>query len=209
MGCGESKDIDSVRFSFVLDPEEERLHLRNSREQSFRRRILKDDDKGVNDQCNAVQRALALRSALLRDDSMQSNNLEVSSSESADQDKQSGASTPCASLNEFADARREQLASEQEESKERALLELDPACWQRLAEQGSFQQAEDTLLAAAAAEERVRGRTARYARCLHGLAGVYDQRSNLDVTGQQQRLSLQAGYHANMHPSVRQAWCCC
>jgi hypothetical protein len=93
-------------------------------------------------------------------------------------------------------SRREQVEHVQEQDRLRALLKVDPACWQALAEQGYFQKAEDTLLDASAAELKLVGRTARYAQCMHALGALYDQRSNLDVTGQQQLLSLTSADYA-------------
>jgi len=46
------------------------------------------------------------------------------------------------------------------------------------------------LTSAAELEERMSGQTERYAILMHSLGALYDFRSNVDVTGQQQELSL-------------------
>lgn len=70
------------------------------------------------------------------------------------------------------------------------LMALDAGCWQEMAEQGLFQKAEDLLTSAAVLEEKTSGQTERYAMLMHSLGALYDFRSNVDVTGQQQSLSM-------------------
>jgi len=83
-----------------------------------------------------------------------------------------------------------ELEAEQEKVKNAALMALDAGCWQEMAEQGLFQKAEDLLTSAAELEEKMSGQTERYAILMHSLGALYDFRSNVDVTGQQQELSL-------------------
>ena len=198
MGCGESKDLDTSRFSVILDPEEEDLHLKSWQDASTRQRVLCDRDDDLNDQ-NAdldAKKALAFKFAIMRDD------IQYEVPGACDSDvKEICSSAETVEGADVADAdelkaKRDRLESEQEQEKVRKLLEIDPNCWQSLAEQGYFQKAEDLLMNAVDAELKVMGRTARYAHCLHGLGSLYDQRSNLDVTGQQQQFSLTSADYA-------------
>jgi len=89
-----------------------------------------------------------------------------------------------------------ELEEEQEKVKQAELLALDAGCWQEMAEQGLFQKAEDLLTSAAELEENVSGQTERYAMLMHSLGALYDFRSNVDVTGRQQELSLSSSRFA-------------
>ena len=62
---------------------------------------------------------------------------------------------------------RERLAAlerEQDMTRKKEMLKVDPACWRGYAEQGYFQKAEDLLHAAFEAEAEFVGKTTRYAR---------------------------------------------
>jgi len=85
---------------------------------------------------------------------------------------------------------REKVEQTQALQQKRILRELEPKCWEKLAEQGYFQKAEDSLNSAAALECEENGESERYARLLHAVGALYDFRSNSDVTGQQQALSI-------------------
>ena len=87
-------------------------------------------------------------------------------------------------------AKLAELEAEQDRRKIEQLKALDAGCWQQMAEQGLFQKAEDLLTSAAEYEESTVGRTERYAMLMHSLGALYDFRSNVDVVGQQQQLSL-------------------
>ena len=94
-------------------------------------------------------------------------------------------------------ARLAELEAAQEKTKQEELMSLDANCWQGMAEQGLFQKAEDLITAAAELEERTSGGTERYAMLMHSLGALYDFRSNVDVLGQQQSLSLQSSKYAH------------
>jgi tetratricopeptide (TPR) repeat protein len=106
------------------------------------------------------------------------------------------------------DARKSRLAqleAEQEKVKEERLMQLDAGCWQDMAEHGLFQKAEDLLTSAADLEEKKVGQTERYATLMHALGALYDFRSNVDVTGQQQMLSLKSAKFAERAVKVLHA----
>jgi hypothetical protein len=83
-----------------------------------------------------------------------------------------------------------------EDERERVeLLTMDPSSWESFAKEQLWMKAEDRLSAAMAAELEVRGKTARLARLKFAIGALYDFRSNTDMTGQQQALSLEAAKH--------------
>ncbi len=84
-------------------------------------------------------------------------------------------------------------------------MQLDAGCWQDMAEHGLFQKAEDLLTSAADLEEKKVGQTERYATLMHALGALYDFRSNVDVTGQQQMLSLKSAKFAERAVKVLHA----
>ena len=84
-------------------------------------------------------------------------------------------------------------------------MQLDAGCWQDMAEHGLFQKAEDLLTSAADLEEKKLGQTERYATLMHALGALYDFRSNVDVTGQQQMLSLKSAKFAERAVKVLHA----
>lgn len=94
-------------------------------------------------------------------------------------------------------ARLAELEAEQEKAQQEELMSLDANCWQSMAEQGLFQKAEDLITAAADLEDKMFGRTERYAMLMHSLGALYDFRSNVDVLGQQQSLSLESSKYAH------------
>ena len=89
-----------------------------------------------------------------------------------------------------------ELEAEQERAKRAELMSLDASCWQGMAEQGLFQKAEDLLTSAAELEDKTSGQSERYAMLMHSLGALYDFRSNVDVLGQQQNLSLESSKFA-------------
>ena len=200
MGCGESKESTALSFSLILDPEEESLHLKSWHDASTRQRVL--CDRGTQEFENAnvdSRKALAFHSALMRDEYRNqefSSTPVVESKVSSEQELCSSADTVDGFEADELKTKLDKLQAEQGKDKLRYLLEVDPKCWQSLAEQGYFQKAEDLLVDSAAAELKMVGRTARYAHCMHALGSLYDQRSNLDVTGQQQQLSLKSADYA-------------
>ena len=100
-----------------------------------------------------------------------------------------------ASTSSTQDARLKRIAeleAQQERARLQELASLDVGCWQEMAEQGLFQKGEDMFSGAADLEEKTSGRTERYAMLMHSIASLYDFRSNVDVTGQQQDLSMTA-----------------
>jgi tetratricopeptide (TPR) repeat protein len=224
MGCSESKELEPSRFSSLfLDPEEESLHLKSWKDARTRQRVLCAGSTSLDNEEEAEtikisRKALAFHSALMRDESSstldaldscgkgasRSGTCHVTKGENvgsalADLHSKeicSSADTVDGSEYDELRSRREQVEHDQEKDRLRSLLKVDPACWQGLAEQGYFQKAEDTLLDSSAAELKLIGRTARYAQCMHALGALYDQRSNLDVTGQQQLLSLTSADYA-------------
>ncbi|EKX40098.1 hypothetical protein GUITHDRAFT_113835 [Guillardia theta CCMP2712] len=113
-----------------------------------------------------------------------------------------------------ASSRLKKLELAQAQKKKQELLELEPGVWKRYALESRYQQGEDLLLQAQGEESAERGRyglflfndrgfdvfltrsTKRLAELKHAVALLYDYRSNLDVTGQQQFLSYVSYKHA-------------
>mmetsp|Transcript_39820 Transcript_39820/g.125086 ORF Transcript_39820/g.125086 Transcript_39820/m.125086 type:complete len:453 (-) Transcript_39820:83-1441(-) len=84
-----------------------------------------------------------------------------------------------------------------QDSRRKAYLRsLDPECWLELVKQGYFQKAEDLISEASELELKENDESLRYGRFVHSLGAIYDYRSNIDVTGQQQYLSLKSAKYA-------------
>eukprot|EP00960_Hanusia_phi_P046258 757721-Hanusia_phi.AAC.7 len=96
-----------------------------------------------------------------------------------------------------ASSRLRELEQAQALKKKQELLALDPHVWKRYALESRYQQGEDLLVEAQREEFGERGSTRRLAELKHAVALLYDYRSNLDVTGQQQLLSYVSYKHAN------------
>jgi len=107
-------------------------------------------------------------------------------------------------VKESAEQLRLRAERQLEETRRSFLLNLDPAAWEKMADEGFFQKAEDDMLAAAKMEKSERGTTRRYADLLHALGALYDRRSYLDETGQRHLQSLQSAEFLRMSIEARQ-----
>mmetsp|Transcript_40512 Transcript_40512/g.59632 ORF Transcript_40512/g.59632 Transcript_40512/m.59632 type:complete len:494 (-) Transcript_40512:197-1678(-) len=215
MGCKDSKPDDSGGFSqfnqhgllthghFDLTTEEEAAHVAFRQKRVYMENI--PDVESKVEACSGIWAEISAGSAILHtagdhmdDAQAASGNITASGNDSdaaSEEHESQDHEVLITRLPPETLSKVDQHKYIQNERQRLELLTIDPSSWEVYAKDQMFQKAEDQFVAAQEAEFEVRGKTGRLALLKAAVGAIYDYRSNMDQTGQQHQLSLEAARH--------------